>query len=140
MFGGYCGEPKTEVHGVAHITGGGIPGKLGRILKPSGLGAVIDEPFEPSEFIKYTQALGNVSDIEAYRTWNMGQGMIVITPKPDEVIRIAENYRIPSQTIGIVTREQGIKIKNKGALNPEESKELTDESIFQKGPRELIFN
>ena len=71
MFGGYCGEPKTEVHGVAHITGGGVPGKLGRVLKPSGFGAVIDSPFEPSEFVEYTQALGGVPDVEAYKTWNM---------------------------------------------------------------------
>ncbi len=139
MFGGYCGEPKTEVHGVAHITGGGIPGKVGRLLKPSGLGAVIDEPFEPSEFMKYTQALGNVSDIEAYKTWNMGQGMIIVSPKPEEVISIARNYGIISQYIGRVVKEQGIRIKNKGALNPEKNIELTDESLYKKGPKELVF-
>jgi len=110
MFGGYCGEPKTEVHGAAHITGGGIPGKLGRVLKPSGLGAIIDNPFQPSEFVRYVQQLGNVSDTEAYKTWNMGQGMIIITPKPNEVIKIAGEHEIEAKTIGRVTREQGIKI------------------------------
>jgi len=117
MFGGYGGEPKTEVHGVAHITGGGIPGKLGRVLKPSGLGAMIDNPFEPSEFMKYIQTLGNVSDVEAYKTWNMRQGMIIISPKPDEVMKIAEEYKIPSQKIGKVTEKKGIRIKNKGAFS-----------------------
>ncbi len=110
MFGGYCKEPKTEIHGVAHITGGGIPGKLGRVLKPSGLGAIIDSPFEPSSFIKYVQELGNVSYKEAYKTWNMGQGMIIITPKPYEVMRVAEEHGIEAKTIGRVTREQEIKI------------------------------
>ncbi len=139
MFGGYDGEPKTEVHGAAHITGGGVPGKLGRVLKPSGLGAIIDSPFEPSEFMAFIQALGNVSDIEAYKTWNMGQGMIVVTPKPEEVIRIAEGHNISSKCIGSVVREQGIKIRNKGALNPEKNKELINESFYRKGPKELIF-
>jgi len=120
MFGGYCGEPKTEVHGVAHITGGGIPGKLGRVLKPSGLGAVIDNLFQPSQFIKYTQELGNVSDTEAYKTWNMGQGMIIVTPKPEEAIKIAKDYEIPAQCIGRVVKEQGIRIRN----NQKSSKEL----------------
>ena len=114
MFGGYCGEPKTEVHGVAHITGGGIPGKLGRVLKSSGLGAIVDNPFEPSEFVKYIKELGNVSDVEAYKTWNMGQGMIIITPKPDEVIKIAKNYKIESKCIGYITKDPKIRIENRG--------------------------
>jgi phosphoribosylformylglycinamidine cyclo-ligase len=116
MFGGYEREPKTEVHGVAHITGGGIPGKLGRVLKPSGLGAIIDSPFEPSEFVNYVQSIGEVTDAEAYKTWNMGQGMIVITPKPDEVIKISESHGITAKTIGIVSKDKIIKIKNKGAF------------------------
>ena len=124
MFGGYCNEPKTEIHGAVNITGGGIPEKLGRVLKPSGLGAVIDEPFKPSEFILYTQALGSVSDREAYKTWNMGQGMIIITPKPEDVIRISREHGITAQYIGKIVNEQGIRIRNKGAYNPEDSKEL----------------
>ena len=116
MFGGYAGEPKTEVHGVAHITGGGIPGKLGRVLKPSGLGAIIDTPFEPSEFVRYVQKLGNVSNKEAYITWNMGQGMIIITPKPNEVIKIAREHKIEAKAIGRVISESGIKINTSEIL------------------------
>src|SRR3989344_5107304 len=88
MFGGYEGEPKAKIHGIAHITGGGVPGKLGRVLKPSSLGAYIDEPFKPSTIMLYIQGLGNVSDEEGYRTWNMGQGMIIVTPKPEEVMKV----------------------------------------------------
>jgi len=120
MFGGYSGEPKTEVHGIAHITGGGIPGKLGRVLKPSGLGAVIDNPFEPSPFMQFVQTRGNVADEEAYKTWNMGQGMIILTPKPDEVIKISNEYGIPAQKIGEVTKYPQIVIKNQGALKEKE--------------------
>ena len=136
MFGGYDGEPKTEVHGVAHITGGGVPGKLGRILKPSGLGAVIDTPFEPSEFVEYTQALGGVPDVEAYKTWNMGQGMIIVTPKPEGVTRVAADYGIQAQNIGRVTREQGIRIKNRGAFCPDKNPQG---GLYARGKEVLTF-
>lgn len=114
MFGGWDNEPKAEVHGVAHITGGGIPGKLGRVLKPSGLGATIFEPYSPSSLIYHCQNKGNVSDEEAYKTWNMGQGMIIITPKPEEVIDIAKDYGIESKVIGQVETKPGIRIKSEG--------------------------
>ena len=116
MFGGYYNEPKANVHGIVHITGGGLPGKLGRVLKPSGLGAMIDNPFLPSEFMLYVQAQGNISDREAYRTWNMGQGMVIITPEPDAVIAVAHSYEIESQVIGRITSTTGIRIVNKGAF------------------------
>ena len=139
MFGGYEGEPKVEVHGVVHITGGGIPGKLGRVLRPSGFGAVIDKPFEPSEFMLYAQALGNVSDEEAYKTWNMGQGMIIVSPNPQGVIDVARDHGIKAKRIGYVTKESSIRIKNNGAMNPQTNKEITDESLYKKGPVELVF-
>jgi len=134
MFGGYDGKPKVDVHGVSHITGGGLPGKLGRTLKPSGFGAEIDSPMDPSEFMLYTQALGNVSDEEAYRTWNMGQGMVVITPYHTVVKNIAEEHGILAQKIGEVTNEPGIRIRNRGAFNP------FDNSGEDKGPEVLVFS
>ncbi len=140
MFGGFDGEPKVEIHGIAHITGGGIPGKLGRILKPSELGAVIDNPFKPSDFMLYTQALGNVSDEEAYRTWNMGQGMVIVSPYPERVIDVARIHGIESKNIGYVTGNRSIKIKNEGALNPETNKDMIDETLYKKGPEELVFD
>lgn len=123
MFGGFDGEPKARVHGVSHITGGGVPGKLGRVLKPSTLGAVIDNPFEPCDLMKYCQEKGNVTDVEAYKTWNMGQGMIIVTPEPDDVISVAEQHGIESRVIGEVTKEQNIRIRNKG-INSDKQKEL----------------
>ena len=107
MIGGVESKPQAKVHGVAHITGGGIPGKLGRILKPQKLGAQIDSPFPPGDIISFCQALGNVSDQEAYRAWNMGQGMIVVTPEPEGVIQIARNHRIKAKIIGRVTKNSG---------------------------------
>jgi phosphoribosylformylglycinamidine cyclo-ligase len=72
MFGGFANEPKAKVHGIAHITGGGVPEKLGRMLRPSGLGAHLSELFRPSNLMLYCQERGSVTDEEAYKTWNMG--------------------------------------------------------------------
>jgi phosphoribosylformylglycinamidine cyclo-ligase len=114
MFGGVNDEPKAELHGVAHITGGGIPSKLGRILKPSGFGAELFDLFEPSEIFNYCQEHGQITDIEAYRTWNMGQGMFIITPEPETVISIARSFEIEAKVVGKITQNKGIKILSKG--------------------------
>lgn len=114
MFGGFEWEPKAEVHGISHITGGGIPGKLGRTLKPSGLGAYIYDPLDPCYLMLYCLERGGVEDREAYRTFNMGQGMIIITPEPDRVMKIAMKHAIGAEVIGKVTPEPGIRIKSKG--------------------------
>lgn len=116
MFGGAdpAVVPKVELHGVAHITGSGLPGKLGRALKPSGLGANITDPYEPSPLMLYCQKLGKVSDAEAYRTWNMGQGMALITPEPEAAIIIAQEYGIEAKVIGKVTDKPEIVIANQG--------------------------
>lgn len=116
MFGG--ADPavpaQVDLHGVAHITGSGLPGKLGRALKPSGLGANINDPFQPAPLMLYCQELGSVSDNEAYRTWNMGQGMALITPQPEEAIKIAQSHGIEAKIIGKVTKEPKITITNQG--------------------------
>ena len=91
-----------------------MPGKLGRILKPQKLGAQIDRPFPPGDIVSFCQALGKVPDQEAYQAWNMGQGMIVITPDPEGVIQIARNHRIKGKIIGRVTKIPGITLKSQG--------------------------
>jgi phosphoribosylformylglycinamidine cyclo-ligase len=72
LTGGYDiqKEPRAEVHGIAHITGGGQPSKLGRMLEPSGLGANIDTPLEPPKVMTAVQALGGYSDKKAYGKWH----------------------------------------------------------------------
>ncbi|MDO8507273.1 MAG: AIR synthase-related protein [bacterium] len=118
MFGGYEGEPQAKITGAAHITGGGIPEKLGRMLKPSGLGARISEPIEPSTIVRYLQDIGEISDEEAYKTWNMGQGMIVSTPEPNSVIQVAQSHEIKARVIGEVTHIPGIVITSRGLNKP----------------------
>lgn len=108
-------EPKAEIHGAAHITGGGIPGKLGRLLESSGLGADIDTPFLPSYLMNLVQNLAEVPDEEIYRVFNMGQGMAIVTPEPEKVIRLAESRGVGAKIIGTVTQYPEINIRSVGS-------------------------
>ena len=112
-------EPKAKISGVAHITGGGQPSKLGRMLEPSGLGVMIDEPIEPPKIMLYTQQLRGLSDEDAYKKWHMGPGMVIATPEPENVIAAALAEGVAAQRIGEVIREPEIRIKNRGILRDE---------------------
>jgi phosphoribosylformylglycinamidine cyclo-ligase len=114
MLGGIDKKPKASVSGIAHITGGGLPGKVGRLLKPSGCGADLTDLFEPCNLMHYCQMLGKVPDDEAYKTWNMGQGMVITTPNPQDVINAAQKHGIEAKIVGLVTKEQGIRIISRG--------------------------
>lgn len=116
MFGGYDlnREPKASIDGVAHITGGGLPGKLGRMLFQFGLGARIDAPFYPSEGTMLTQVLGKIDDRTAYSTWNMGHGMVIATKNPGDVGLVAQEHGIDSRVIGHVTDRPEVEINSNG--------------------------
>lgn len=118
MLGGVHGEPQAVLHGVVHVTGGGIPGKLGRLLRRVALGADITDPWPPGPLLYYLQEHGPVSDQEAYRVWNMGQGMLLITPQPEAVIAVAKQHGMPAQIMGAVTPQPGIRLRSRGYFSP----------------------
>ena len=68
---------EMEVHALAHITGGGLPENLPRVL-PDGCRAVIDTASwrQPAIF-GWLQQRGNVPDADMWRTFNRGVGMVV---------------------------------------------------------------
>ena len=70
---------KYEVHGMAHITGGGIQGNLNRVM-PEGLSARIDRSNWPvPPIFRYLEKVGNIDAEDIYRTFNMGIGYILVT-------------------------------------------------------------
>ncbi len=71
---------KCWASALAHITGGGIPGNLPRVL-PSGVKAVIDlESWPIPSIFKYLAKVGEIDTDELLQAFNMGIGMIVIVP------------------------------------------------------------
>jgi phosphoribosylformylglycinamidine cyclo-ligase len=68
------------VSALAHITGGGIPGNLPRVL-PSGVRAEIDLAAWPiPPIFKYLAKLGKIDADELLQSFNMGVGMILVVP------------------------------------------------------------
>ncbi len=122
LTGGYdiTREPAAKITGIAHITGGGQPSKLGRMLQPTGYGALIDNPIEPPDIMKHVQALRGLSDRAAYGKWHMGAGMVIATPEPEKVAQTATDWWMSARTIGVVTEEPGLRIKNCGVQQSEE--------------------
>ncbi len=69
---------KFDVHGMAHITGGGIPGNLKRII-PEGLSAEIRKgTFDTPPVFDFLQKTGNIAEDEMYNAFNMGVGYIIV--------------------------------------------------------------
>ena len=71
---------EVEVHAFAHVTGGGVPGNLSRVLPP-GLGAELRRGSwpEPRIFAVVAEA-GGVADDEMVRVFNLGLGMLAVVP------------------------------------------------------------
>ena len=71
-------DSNINVHGIAHITGGGLLENIPRIL-PEGLGVVIEKKSWPSPPVfSKIQELGSINEKEMFRTFNMGIGMGII--------------------------------------------------------------
>ncbi|MDA0739786.1 MAG: phosphoribosylformylglycinamidine cyclo-ligase [Nitrospirae bacterium] len=69
-----------SIHGLAHITGGGLTGNIPRIL-PKGCGAHIEkEAWTIPPIFSHIQKLGHVEEEEMYRVFNQGIGFVVIVP------------------------------------------------------------
>lgn len=70
-----------QVHGMAHITGGGIEGNLCRII-PDGLSAEIDlSKIRPLPIFSYIQQIGNIDEEEMLSTFNCGVGLNIVVDK-----------------------------------------------------------
>ncbi len=89
---------KIEIHGIAHITGGGFYDNIARIL-PSGLDAVLDEgSWEIPGIFRQIQKLGNINTREMYKVFNMGIGMVLIIP-PDGLEKTVEIAKASKEAI-----------------------------------------
>ncbi|NBQ13837.1 MAG: hypothetical protein EBU31_04330 [Proteobacteria bacterium] len=76
LLSGY--RKKKVVSGMAHITGGGLPGNLSRALGPK-VDAVLDPAaWTPNPIFSFLQEHGNVAREEMFRVFNMGIGYTVI--------------------------------------------------------------
>ncbi len=95
---------KTPVQGMAHITGGGIPGNVPRSL-PEGTRAVIyRNSWDIPTVMRDVVAAAGIEETEAYRTFNMGIGMVLMmrSTDVDASLRHFKRQGIPATVIGEV--------------------------------------
>jgi phosphoribosylformylglycinamidine cyclo-ligase len=72
-----------DVRAMAHITGGGLPGNVPRVL-PDGLGLRVDAKWKRPPIFELVAGLGPVEEPELRRTFNVGVGYVVVVPAKDE--------------------------------------------------------
>ncbi len=101
-----------RVHALAHITGGGIPGNLARVL-PDGCRALVHPAAWPTPpLFTFLQHHGRVSDDEMHHVFNLGVGMIAVLA-PTEVAAAQDAARraeVETWVIGEITRGEGVTL------------------------------
>ena len=104
---------EVDVHGVAHITGGGFYENMPRCLK-EGLGIKINKgSWDIPEIFGFLQETGNISEQDMYNVFNMGIGMILVVDEKDveKTMRILKDNGENPSVIGTVTDNEGIVIE-----------------------------
>jgi phosphoribosylformylglycinamidine cyclo-ligase len=80
---------QLEVHGLAHITGGGLTDNIPRVL-PDGLEAVLERRrWHRDPVFDWLQQVGRIDATEMYRTFNCGIGMIAVVPQEQAAQAVA---------------------------------------------------
>ena len=102
-----------DVKGIAHITGGGLPGNVSRILPDECQARIYKNTWEIQPIFSVLQGEGNVDEDEMYRVFNMGIGMVIVVDTENVEVAI-ETLRKMDESVceigEIVTGEQGVKL------------------------------
>jgi len=102
------------IHGIAHITGGGIIGNLPRILPPGCQARVQKRSWPVPPIFHIIQRVGSVAEDEMARVFNMGIGLILVVP-PTEVERVLTHVK-DQQEQGFVIGDIGERKNGQPAL------------------------
>lgn len=100
---------KNVVHGIAHITGGGIPENIERIL-PAETAAVINRSsWDVPPVFKWIQQLGEVADEEMDRVFNQGIGLALVVSSyyAESIQRNLKQQGLESWMIGTIEAGDG---------------------------------
>lgn len=97
------------IHALAHITGGGIPGNLNRVLAHTVDATVDTRSWDVPPLFRVLAEAGQVPRDEMFRAFNMGVGMIVVCPEAaaEDVISSARAVSIDAWRMGLITAGSG---------------------------------
>ncbi|MBU3886989.1 phosphoribosylformylglycinamidine cyclo-ligase [Methylosinus sp. KRF6] len=108
-----------KILALAHITGGGFPDNLPRVL-PKGLGAALDlGAFRPPPVFSWLALTGGVAEAEMLRTFNCGIGMVVVVAKDgadEAVAALREAGETPIAIGEIAATGDGPRVVTRGNL------------------------
>jgi phosphoribosylformylglycinamidine cyclo-ligase len=99
----------ADVHAAAHITGGGLPGNLNRVLT-AGSDAVLERGrWDTPPIFTEIQRRGDVDDDEMARVFNLGLGMVlVVAPDAaDAVLAALDGVGQPATRVGTIVAGTG---------------------------------
>jgi phosphoribosylformylglycinamidine cyclo-ligase len=100
---------KKVVHGMAHITGGGLPGNIPRVLPKTCDAVLKKESWPKHKIFTFLQAKGPVEEAEMYRVFNMGVGFVLIVAEDfaDSIAKKLTSYGEKVYNIGRITTGTG---------------------------------
>ena len=94
------------LHAAAHITGGGLPGNLPRVL-PQGMCAVVDRAWPVPPVFAWLARAGKVDEAELLRVFNCGIGMVLVVSDPQQATALLGELGETAFTIGHVEACEG---------------------------------
>ncbi len=103
---------KFKIHGISHITGGGLLENIPRIL-PTNLSAKLNKnSWQLPNIFKFLQTNGNIKMMEMYRVFNCGVGMVVILPAQQSMAAIKHLNKNGENAwlIGEITQNNGKQV------------------------------
>lgn len=95
---------KLPVHGLAHITGGGLTDNIPRVL-PEGLEVTLERrSWARDPLFDWMQSTGNIDAAEMYRTFNCGIGMVAIVPadRAEDTVKLLQSNGERASILGAV--------------------------------------
>jgi phosphoribosylformylglycinamidine cyclo-ligase len=106
---------EVEVHAMCHVTGGGLPGNLPRVL-PDALDVDVDvTSWERPAIFRWLAEQGPVADDELWRTFNCGVGMVAVVPPvaADRAVEVLTARGVPAWRLGDVVphRPDGPRVR-----------------------------
>lgn len=104
---------KADIHGMAHITGGGFFENIPRMLK-DGQGVEIDlTSFPKPEIFDFIQKRSEIGHDEMYNVFNMGIGFVIAAPESEarKIQDLLKEAGQPSYIIGRVTESGRVELK-----------------------------
>jgi phosphoribosylformylglycinamidine cyclo-ligase len=98
-----------RIHGMAHITGGGLPENLPRCLGPNQSVQLLPQAWPVPPIFQWLAQTGNIADAEMADTFNLGIGFVVIVPadQAEPTLQWFKSEQVPAYNIGEVVSGHG---------------------------------